>query len=111
MKRSWRERNTVDQSDDRGVVMTSIQPQSPYRPASRLLIMGAVLTMVGGVIGLAGATVTVAAAAAVARRRIENMEVAPSEMARQQWRRARTAVSAGAGAWRDGQSVPAATTN
>jgi hypothetical protein len=86
--------------------MTSMQPQSPYRPASRLLIMGAVLTMVGGVVGLAGATVTVAAAATVARRRIEKMDVAPSEMARQQWQRARTAVSVGAGAWRNGQPVP-----
>jgi hypothetical protein len=92
--------------------MTSMQPQSPHRPASRLLITGAILTMVGGVVGLAGATVTVAAAAAIARRRIEKMEIAPSEMARQQWRRARTAVKSGAGAWRNGQSVlqPAATT-
>jgi hypothetical protein len=82
--------------------MTSIEAQSPYRSTSRLLITGAILTMVGGVVGLAGATVTIAAAAVAARRRMERMEVPPSELARQQLRRARTAVSAGAGAWRDG---------
>ena len=88
--------------------MTRMQPESPYRSTSRLLIVGAALTVAGGVIGLAGATVTVTAAAVAARRRIELLEVPPSVLARHQLRRARTAVSAGAGAWRNGVT-PAAT--
>ncbi|WP_133878906.1 hypothetical protein [Paractinoplanes brasiliensis] len=77
------------------------------RPTSTLLVTGAALTVTGGIIGLAGATVTMIAAATVARRRIEQMETPPSELARRQWRRARTAVTAGAGAWRNGE-VPVA---
>ena len=84
--------------------MTSMSSDSRHLTASTLLITGAALTVVAGVIGLAGATLTAAGAAKAVRRRIEQMNVPPSELARQQWRRARTAVSAGAGAWRDGQT-------
>lgn len=71
---------------------------------STLLVTGAALTVIGGIIGIAGATVTTLAAAVAARRRIEQMEIPPSELARRQWRRARTAVTAGAGAWRNGDA-------
>jgi len=73
---------------------------------STLLLTGAALTVVGGIIGLAGAAITTVAAAAAARRRIERMEVPPSVLARREWRRARTAVTAGAGAWRNGEAPP-----
>ncbi|MCY1136676.1 hypothetical protein OWR29_01600 [Actinoplanes sp. Pm04-4] len=69
---------------------------------STLLITGAALTVVGGIIGLAGAAVTTIGAVTAARRRIEQMDTPPSELARRQWRRARTAVTAGTGAWRNG---------
>jgi hypothetical protein len=85
--------------------MTSTPSPSRNLPTSTLLLTGAALTVVGGIIGLAGATVTVLTAATVARRRIEQMDVPPTELARQQWRRARTAVSAGAGAWRNGDAA------
>jgi len=89
--------------------MTRLQPPSPYRSASRLLTVGAALTIVGGAIGLTGAAVTVAAATIAARRRIELLDTPPSELARRHWRRARTAVSAGAGVWRNGHAeVPPA---
>ena len=84
--------------------MTSMQSDSRHLTASTLLITGAALTVVAGVIGLAGATLTAVGAAKAVRRRIEQMNVPPTELARQQWRRARTAVSAGAGAWRDRQT-------
>jgi len=84
--------------------MTSMPSDSRHLTASTLLITGAALTVVAGVIGLAGATLTAVGAAKAVRRRIEQMNVPPTELARQQWRRARTAVSAGAGAWRDGQT-------
>jgi membrane-bound ClpP family serine protease len=81
--------------------MTSIPSDSRHLTASTLLMTGAALTAVAGVIGLAGATLTAVGAAKAVRRRIEQMNVPPSELARQQWRRARIAARAGAGAWRD----------
>ncbi|MEV8509030.1 hypothetical protein AB0368_29930 [Actinoplanes sp. NPDC051475] len=73
--------------------------------ASKLLVTGIAVTVVGGSIGFAGATITAVAAAGAARRRIGQMEVPPSELARRHWRRARNAATAGAGAWRNG-TVP-----
>ena len=84
--------------------MTSMQPDSRHLTASTLLITGAALTVVAGVIGLAGAALTAVGATKAVRRRIEQMNVPPTELARQQWRRAKTAASAGAGAWRDMQT-------
>jgi len=73
---------------------------------STVFLTGAALTVVGGIIGLAGAAITTIAVASAARRRVEQMEVPPSVLARRQLRRARTAVSAGAGAWRNGEASP-----
>ncbi|GAB1640740.1 hypothetical protein [Krasilnikovia sp. MM14-A1259] len=83
--------------------MTSTRAESRHVPTATVLLTGATLTVVGGIIGLAGAALTAVAATVAVRRRMEQMETPPSELARRQWRRARTAVSAGAGAWRDGQ--------
>src|SRR3954451_15119030 len=71
-----------------------------------LLATGAALTVVGGIIGLACAAITTVDAGTAARRRIQQIEVPPSERARRQWRRARTAATAGAGAWRNGEVTP-----
>jgi hypothetical protein len=84
--------------------MTSMPSDSRHLTASTLLITGAALTAVAGFIGLAGATLTAVGVAKVVQRRIEQMNVPPTELARQQWRRATTAVRAGTGAWRDRQS-------
>ncbi len=93
-------------SDDWGeCVMTVMRDEAPYRATSRLLITGVVLTVVGGVVGLAGATATVVAAATAARRRMEHMDVPPRELARRQWRRAWTAANAGADAWRTDKAM------
>jgi hypothetical protein len=81
--------------------MSSMPSDSRHLTTSTLLITGAALTVVAGVVGLAGATLTAIGAAKAVRRRLEQMNVPPSELARQNWRRATTAVKAGAGAWRD----------
>ena len=83
--------------------MTSM-PSDSRHVASTLLITGAALTVVAGVIGLAGASLTAVGVAKVVRRRIERMDTPPTELARQQWRRAQTAVKVGAGAWRNGDA-------
>jgi membrane-bound ClpP family serine protease len=86
--------------------MTTMPSDSRHLTASTLLIAGAALTVVAGAIGLVGASLTAIGATKAVRRRIEQMNVPPTELARQQLRRATSAVKAGAGAWRD---TPAAT--
>ena len=85
--------------------MTSMPSELRHPSTPTLLISGVALTVVAGFIGLTGAALTALAATKAARARMERMEVPPTELARQQWRRARTAVSAGAGAWRNGQAT------
>lgn len=80
--------------------MTSMPPRAGHLPASTLLITGAVFTVVGGIIGIGGAALTAVGAVRAVRRRIERMDVPPAELARREWQRARTAVTA----WRDGQT-------
>jgi hypothetical protein len=58
---------------------------------------------ISGILGLAAAVMAGAAFAAAFRRRMENMEVPPSVLARQNWARAKAATAAGVDAWRDGQ--------
>jgi hypothetical protein len=71
------------------------------------LLAGAVLIGVGSLLGLAGLAICGAALAAAARRYVDNMEVPPGELAKQQLAKARAAASAGASAWRNGEAQPA----
>jgi hypothetical protein len=71
------------------------------------LLAGAVLIGIGSLLGLAGLAIAGAALGAAARRYVNNMEVPPSELARQNLAKARAAASAGASAWRDGAAQPA----
>ena len=70
------------------------------RVSSGPLVAGAVLVGVGGLLALAGFAVSGAALATAVRRWIDQMEVPPNELARQQFARAKAATSAGVGAWR-----------
>jgi hypothetical protein len=86
----------------------SMEPEG-YEPggltvSSGPLVAGAVLVGVGGLLALAGFAVSGAALATAVRRWINEMEVPPNELARQQFTRARAATSAGASAWR--QTAP-----
>ena len=85
-------------------------PQS--RRAARLVTSGAVLLAAGGVVGFIGVMLAAVGTVTIARRRIEQMDVPPKELARRQLKQAKAAVGAGAAAWRDelaaGSGKPAA---
>jgi len=63
------------------------------------LITGGVLAGAGLMLVLAGLAVGGAHIFAATRRWVDQMEVPPSQQARQQWARARAAATAGASAW------------
>jgi hypothetical protein len=69
------------------------------------LITSAVLVGAGTLIVMAGLAVGGAYIAAVTRRRIREMEVPPSEIARLKWAQTKAAVAAGASAWQNGNGA------
>jgi hypothetical protein len=76
-----------------------------------LLVTGAALAGVGSLLGIAGLAISAAALGTAIRHWMTDAGVPPSELARQQWTKARAATSAGASAWREtqgraGQPVP-----
>ena len=74
------------------------------------LIISAAMVGTGTMIVLAGLAVGGAHLLAATRRWVNEMEVAPSELARIKWSQARAAVNAGTQAWQNGnQVVPAQT--
>jgi hypothetical protein len=82
-----------------GSTMNETQAETG-KSVRRLLVSAAVLEVMAGALGLAGLVLCTVAVTAVTRQRVARMEVPPSELARQQWTRARAATSAGVGAWR-----------
>jgi hypothetical protein len=66
------------------------------------MITGAVLVAAGGLIVLAGLVVGGSHLLSATRRWIEEMEVPPSELAKQNWARAKAAALAGTAAWQNG---------
>jgi len=70
------------------------------------IITGGVLVGFGTMLVLAGIAVGSAHVFAATRRWIQAMEVPPSELAKQNWARARAAAVAGTAAWQNG--TPAA---
>lgn len=81
--------------------MTDLEQVAQSRRTIRLMAFGAVLVAIGGGIGLVGMTLGAIGAMSEARRRIEGMEVPPSELARRNWVQMKAAVDAGTRAWRD----------
>ena len=63
------------------------------------IIVGSVLIGVGGVIALAGMAVAGTTLVASARQRVQQMDVPPSELARQHWSAVKHATSAGVDVW------------
>jgi hypothetical protein len=63
------------------------------------IIAGSVLIGVGGVIAAAGIAVAGTALAAAFRQRVQQMDVPPSELARQHWSAVKHATSAGVDVW------------
>jgi hypothetical protein len=75
------------------------------------LVVSAVLVGAGALVALAGLAVGATHVASAARQWIDEMEVPPSEQARQKWAQARTAMAAGAAAWQNGTNAePASVT-
>jgi membrane protein implicated in regulation of membrane protease activity len=72
------------------------------------LITGAALLGAGTLIALVGLAIGGGHLVAATRRWVKEMEVPPSELARQKWAQARTAVEAGASAWQNGSKATAA---
>jgi hypothetical protein len=78
---------------------------SQQTTSARLLITSSALVAAAAALGLAGLGLATVALGVMARRRINQMEVPPGEIARRQWRQARSAIKAGAGAWREGADL------
>jgi hypothetical protein len=74
-------------------------PQSGFQLNKEQVVAGSVLMGVGGAIVLAGIAMTAAALATAFRRRVQQMDVPPSELARQHWSAVRHATGAGAAIW------------
>ena len=72
------------------------------------LIVGGVLVGAGAMIALAGMAVGGAHLFSATRQWVREMEVPPSERARQQWSRLKAAAAAGGSAWQDGAGAPVA---
>ena len=66
------------------------------------LITSAAMVGAGTLIALVGLAIGGGHLLSVTRQWINEMEVPPSELARQKWTQARAAMSAGAAAWQDG---------
>lgn len=72
------------------------------------LVTGAALFAAGGLIALAGIAIGSTHVVAASRRRIQAMEVPPTELAKIKLAQARMAASAGADAWRTESATRAA---
>jgi hypothetical protein len=78
------------------------QDSSKFQFNTRQILTGAILIGVGGVVALAGVAMAGTALVSAYRDRVNQMDVPPSELARQHWNRARHAALVGVGEWRNG---------
>jgi hypothetical protein len=60
---------------------------------------------IGGLLGFTGMLLGSSAIVSAARRRVNQLEQPPSELAKRAWQQARAATTAGAKAWRDSPSA------
>ena len=76
----------------------------------RRIAGGGVLIGIGGLLGCAGVLLLSSALVAATRRRVNQLDQPPSEIARVKWRQAKAATTAGAQAWRSGSQTPSPST-
>jgi hypothetical protein len=69
-----------------------------------LIVGGGMLVAVGGLLGFAGMALLSSALISATRQWVDHLERPPSEMARARWEQTKAAASAGAAAWRQGNS-------
>jgi hypothetical protein len=67
----------------------------------RRIAAGGVLIGTGGLLGFTGMLLVSSAIISAARRRVNQLEQPPSELAKRTWQQARAATTAGAKAWRN----------
>jgi hypothetical protein len=60
---------------------------------------------IGGLLGFTGMLLVSSATVAAARRRVNQLEHPPNELAKRTWQQARAATTTGAKAWRDSPSA------
>ena len=75
------------------------------------LVTGAAMLGAGALIALIGLAIGGGHLVAATRRWVKEMEVPPSELAKQKWAQARTAVEAGTSAWQNGTKAGAASSS
>ncbi|HEY7487794.1 MAG TPA: hypothetical protein VH912_25300 [Streptosporangiaceae bacterium] len=82
--------------------MTNSQGSASERQINtRSLVVGGVLIGLGGVVGMAGVVLAGSTLVAAVRRRVQQMEVPPRELAKAKWVQAKSAAAAGVGAWQN----------
>jgi hypothetical protein len=74
------------------------------RVNKKLLISGAALVGIGGGLAAMGVLLGSTAVASAMRQWVRQLDQPPSEMARQQWNKARAATLAGSKAWQGGSN-------
>ena len=74
-------------------------PRSSFQVNKQQVVAGAVLMGVGGALALAGMAMTGTALMAAFRQRVQQMDVPPSELARQHWSAVKHATNAGVNVW------------
>jgi hypothetical protein len=74
-------------------------PQSKIQVNMGQIRAGGILMGVGGALALAGAVVAGTALMAAFRQRVQQMDVPPSDLARQHWSAVKHATSAGVDVW------------
>jgi hypothetical protein len=74
-------------------------PQAKLQINQQQVIAGSILFGVGGALALAGAAVAGIAVVTAFRQRVQQMDVPPSELARQHWSAVKHATSAGMNTW------------
>jgi hypothetical protein len=75
-------------------------PWREFRPDTRLLTAGAVVTGAGAMIAAVGGTIFLVSLARAGRDWVDRWEVPPSELANRTFRQAQQAAQAGRDAWR-----------
>ena len=77
----------------------STAPQAKLEFNVEQIRAGAIMLGVGGVIAFAGAAVTALAIASAFQKRVQLMDVPPTELARKHWSAVKHATNAGVGVW------------
>jgi hypothetical protein len=67
----------------------------------RFIAGGGVLIGIGGLLGFTGMLLVISAIVSAARRKVNQLEQPPREIAKLKWQQARAATTAGAKAWRN----------